>query len=335
MTDTAIDRLTAAVRDNALLPKLETMARELTGGTFFILWCKDDKVHRLCPDGREADLPKFCRMTRSTEEGAKRCSVCRSLVAVRACYHGLTDYCCHGGISVIAAPVSTPTELDSGFLVVSSCAFADSDREEGWNAARKHAEGLPIDARQLRTAYHELPRLEEGKARLVRSIVDIAACVLGEVCERLEREDEEDRTLQQPVVSEDDQVTSLLRPALAAARDGAVGRPNHGVGSSLTEIVIAVVGNDPSIPFTAANVARAARMTPNHFSTVFHKNAGVSFKQFLSNERINLACALLSDPTIPVSEVALRTGFDDPSYFSRRFKQVTGESPREFRERLN
>ena len=331
MTESTLDRFTNAVRESAILAKLEAMARELTGGTFFILWCKDDDVHRLCPDGREADLPKFCRLTRATPEGAKRCSVCRSLVAVRACYQGLTDYCCHGGISVIAAPASIPDQGGSGLLVVSSCAFADVERERGWALARKHAEGLPVNPQHLRKAYYELPVLCEDKGPLVRSIVDVAACVLSEIHAGVTSDFERAQLPRPREDSDDSEVENLLGPALAAVRDGSVGKPGRGSASTLAEIVMSVVGNNPAIPFTVVNIARAARMTPNHFSTSFHKSAGKSFNEFLTEERIALARKLLSDPTLPVAEVALRAGFDDPSYFSRRFKQVTGETPKAYR----
>ncbi|MCC6491301.1 MAG: helix-turn-helix domain-containing protein [Candidatus Hydrogenedentes bacterium] len=333
MFDETLERFAAAVHENPLLPKLEAMARELTGGTFFILWCVDDTVHRLCPDGQEADLHKFCRLTRSTPEGARRCSVCRSLVAVRACYHGLTDYCCHGGISVIAAPVAAPSPESPAFLVVSSCAFADADADRGWEAARKHAEGLPIAMNQLRNAYYELPALDETKARAIRHIVDVAACVLSDVYERVSQTAPSALPRAPRDAGGGQEVEDLLRPALAAAREGAVGRPDRPAGVSLTEMVMAIVGNNPAARYSVASVARAARMTPNHFSTLFHKHAGMPFTEFLVRERIALARTLLADPTMPVSEVALRVGFDDPSYFSRRFRQITGKAPNTYRRR--
>lgn len=334
MPGDTLENFTTAIRESPILAKLETMAKELTGGTFFILWCQDDTIRRLCPDGREADLPKFCRLTRSTPEGSRRCSVCRALVAVRACHQGLTDYCCHGGISVIAAPASTPDQIGRGFLVASSCAFADADRERGWGLARKHADGLPIDFRHLRKAYYELPVLCEDKAKLVRSIVDLAACAISEIYTHACAGTRTSRPRSDRKYTGSGAVEERLGTALAAVRDGSVRRPGQTSATALAEIIMAIVCQDPAIPFTVINIARAARITPNHFSTLFHRSAGRSFKDFLTEERIGLARRLLSDPTMPITEVAVRTGFEDPSYFSRRFKQITGRTPNAYRAQL-
>ena len=50
---------------------------------------------------------------------------------------------------------------------------------------------------------------------------------------------------------------------------------------------------------------------------------------FLTERRISLAKELLGDLTLNIAEVALATGFDDPSYFTRRFRQKTGMTPRD------
>jgi AraC family transcriptional regulator len=49
--------------------------------------------------------------------------------------------------------------------------------------------------------------------------------------------------------------------------------------------------------------------------------------------RIRKAEALISErPAMPLSEVALATGFFDQSHFSRVFKHVTGFTPNKFRQ---
>jgi AraC-like DNA-binding protein len=50
--------------------------------------------------------------------------------------------------------------------------------------------------------------------------------------------------------------------------------------------------------------------------------------------RIDRACELLSNQRTTIKEAAAATGFCDEFHFSRRFKQITGESPMHFRQRV-
>ncbi|WP_207101751.1 helix-turn-helix transcriptional regulator, partial [Paracoccus shandongensis] len=43
---------------------------------------------------------------------------------------------------------------------------------------------------------------------------------------------------------------------------------------------------------------------------------------------------LLAFTRLPIAEIGHRLGFDDPPYFSRRFRVATGQSPSEYRGRF-
>ena len=69
-------------------------------------------------------------------------------------------------------------------------------------------------------------------------------------------------------------------------------------------------------------------------STLFHRHQRVSFSQYLTDRRMALAKTLLQDFTMNVTEVARRSGYDDPGYFGRLFKKRTGMTPRDWRDDL-
>ena len=52
-----------------------------------------------------------------------------------------------------------------------------------------------------------------------------------------------------------------------------------------------------------------------------------------SSLRIEKAITLISGTDMPFSEIAEKTGFTTPSYFSTAFKQYTGETPSQYKER--
>jgi len=73
-------------------------------------------------------------------------------------------------------------------------------------------------------------------------------------------------------------------------------------------------------------------VSQNHLNDTVKEITGKSAGQLLRHQVIHQAtsCLLHADKT--VSEIAFALGFDDPSYFSRFYKNQTGQSPTEFRE---
>ncbi|AMG04777.1 helix-turn-helix transcriptional regulator [Vibrio mimicus] len=69
-----------------------------------------------------------------------------------------------------------------------------------------------------------------------------------------------------------------------------------------------------------------------YFSKVFHKEMGLSFRDYLSNKRINLAKYMLIEKRqAKIAYIAYQCGYRDLSYFSRVFKKKTGMSPGRYR----
>ncbi|MBL1404609.1 MAG: helix-turn-helix transcriptional regulator [Rhizobiales bacterium] len=59
---------------------------------------------------------------------------------------------------------------------------------------------------------------------------------------------------------------------------------------------------------------------------------GLSLSQYITRERIGLACHKLSHSQTPIIQVALSCGYSDQAAFSRQFKQSVGITPIEYRK---
>ncbi len=84
-------------------------------------------------------------------------------------------------------------------------------------------------------------------------------------------------------------------------------------------------------PLELAELAAKANLSKNQFLRVFKKAFGRTPMTYLAERRIQKAQRLLKDTSLPISQIAFDTGFADSNYFSRRFRQVTGKSPRNYR----
>ena len=78
--------------------------------------------------------------------------------------------------------------------------------------------------------------------------------------------------------------------------------------------------------------ARACRLHPKALSRQLSKE-GTSFKAILDEQRRKYATSLIGEGKMPVTEVALRSGFTQASNFTRAFRRWTGGTPSEFRAR--
>ena len=78
-------------------------------------------------------------------------------------------------------------------------------------------------------------------------------------------------------------------------------------------------------------ISRKLDMTPEYLGTLFHRETGTTFSNYVKNYRISKAKELLVGTNLKLYEVAEKVGYSDPKYFSRIFKEITGQLPTEYR----
>ena len=88
-----------------------------------------------------------------------------------------------------------------------------------------------------------------------------------------------------------------------------------------------------ALPLDVPAMARAALMSPAHFSRQFRAAYGETPYGYLMTRRIERAKALLRRGDRSVTEVCLEVGCTSLGSFSARFTEVVGESPSAYRAR--
>jgi YesN/AraC family two-component response regulator len=79
---------------------------------------------------------------------------------------------------------------------------------------------------------------------------------------------------------------------------------------------------------TLEETAKMVYMSPNYFSSYFHKATETSFSDYVTMQRIRKANELLSTTEKSINEIAMECGFPNISNFYRLYKKHTGTSPR-------
>lgn len=99
-------------------------------------------------------------------------------------------------------------------------------------------------------------------------------------------------------------------------------------------------GVETTIRFMHANItetlrledlALRANLSPSHYHRLFREQTGHAPMDYFIRLKIARACELLDNTDMKVGEISHFLGYRDTHYFSRQFKQITGESPRAFR----
>jgi AraC-like DNA-binding protein len=109
------------------------------------------------------------------------------------------------------------------------------------------------------------------------------------------------------------------------------GTTNQGDSDRLNKIYEFMVNNSYR-EITLDEAASVANLSTPAFCRYFKKRTNKTFIQFLNEIRVGHACRLLSDENYPVADICYMCGFNHISYFIKQFKNVTGNTPFNYRK---
>lgn len=101
--------------------------------------------------------------------------------------------------------------------------------------------------------------------------------------------------------------------------------------SELIKKAIQYIAQNFASNLTLDDVAQHVHLNSAYFSTLFKQSTGSSFKEYLNMVRIEESKRLLTNTSYSVIDIAVATGFEDQSYFSKVFKKYTGLTPKQYR----
>ena len=100
-----------------------------------------------------------------------------------------------------------------------------------------------------------------------------------------------------------------------------------GIVSSVQAYISAHYGEQLSLD----QLAQQFYLSSSYLSRLFKRETGTTLTTYLQNVRIEAAKNLLRTTALKSYEVAERVGINDPVYFSRIFKKITGLKPKDYR----
>ena len=120
----------------------------------------------------------------------------------------------------------------------------------------------------------------------------------------------------------------ILRNILACFAD----RADSGLSPAATlHASISYIHSHISDQISIGELASMEFMSEGHYRALFRRITGLSPHEYISKQRIDLACALLTSTSESIESVSEAIGIKDRLYFQRFFKKHTGISPWRYR----
>lgn len=106
------------------------------------------------------------------------------------------------------------------------------------------------------------------------------------------------------------------------------GNKNTEVVAKVKEYVSANLSRDISLDILADRI----RLSAHYISKIFKEETGINLTDYITLQRIETAKRLLSGSNLTVKEVSMRVGYNNPAYFIKKFREVTGDTPLNYRK---
>ena len=113
-------------------------------------------------------------------------------------------------------------------------------------------------------------------------------------------------------------------------------QPSYISGSAKQKILDTqahILQNLASSELTVKQLADQAGMSQVHFRRLFHAQFGISPAKYITSARVAKAKSLLGLSEMRLEDIAAQTGFSSTAYFCAVFKEATGLTPTQYRNR--
>lgn len=245
--------------------------------------------------GKRRENP-FCAMM---AEKSRTCAACLQMQEklAQSAADGPCTMTCAYGLCETAVPVKLGAQT-IGFLQTGQV-MRQKPTVAGFNRAVEKAEelGVDIDNAKAKEAYFATPVASQKKLDSVSSLLSIFADHLS-------------------------MKSNQIAVQAANAEPPVITKAKQFIQENYTE------------DLSLGQVAAAVHTSIFYFCKLFRKVTGATFTEFVSRTRVEKAKHLLLNPNLRISEIAYEIGFQSLTHFNRVFKNVVGESPTNYRERL-
>lgn len=110
-------------------------------------------------------------------------------------------------------------------------------------------------------------------------------------------------------------------------------RKSYYYGSRMVNSVVGYIRANFRRPdLSVKDIADAVNLSPQHMTSVFKENTGMTVGQYIKRTRLDFSYSLLKKTDMTLSEIADSSGYTDENYWAKVFKKEYGSAPSEYRK---
>jgi len=240
----------------------------------------------------------FCALLSSCDRACAACLETQEKLTVSAT-RAMQTITCSAGLCETAVPVRVGEQLIGFWRIGQVFQTASSPKQFHRLKHLARRWELPVNENALRAVYLSTPVLARKQYRAVVHLLNLFAQYLGILSNQL-----------------------LLRQASINTEPPVIARARAFIEEHFTGHL------------SLGQVAAVSHINLFRFCKVFKQATGLTFTAFVGRLRIEKAKNLLLNPNYRVSEIGYAVGFQSLSHFNRKFSQHVGESPTNYRLRI-
>jgi AraC-like DNA-binding protein len=273
------------------------------------------------PYDRRTHCSAYCKAMKSDAGAFKRCIDTESWRIERAARQQTPFvHRCYAGVMDLVVPIKVGTRL-AGAIFIGQCSLKDQEAAATIQSQLlKRYHGL--DEKCLAAAMRALPN---GDVRALRDMAGIARFAADYVRQALSS-----------VVSETVVGAQMVRDAQGRIRMDRV--PNYFLdqlspGEGVIRKALGCIRQGYWRELTLPKVATEVGLSESHFSRLFSRTFGMTFRRCLVEARLSAAGWLTKKTDLKSKEIADLVGYEDSSSLSRALRIHTGVTPRSLKSR--
>lgn len=107
--------------------------------------------------------------------------------------------------------------------------------------------------------------------------------------------------------------------------------PSDGVENAAVARIMLLMKEQYARSITVQSLAEQVYLSPNYLSTLFHRKTGKTINDALTEIRVDQAKEMLEKTHMRLGDISAAVGWQNPSYFTKQFSKLTGQTPLEYR----